>query len=72
MLETVMRRRQSDKLEEAREHAGECPQRMVSVRRLLQDTLRPAKGCIEGMIRMLGSQWQSRPIGMALKGLRGY
>ncbi|AGA57472.1 Uncharacterized protein family (UPF0236) [Thermobacillus composti KWC4] len=72
MLETVMRRRQIGRLEEAEEHAVESPQRVVSVRRLLHDAIRPAKGYVDGMIRLLRSQWQSRPTGMALKGLRGY
>jgi len=72
MLEAVMRRGQTGWLEEVEEHVGESPQRVVSVRRLLHDAIRPAKGCVEGMIRLLRSQWQSRPTGMALKGLRGY
>jgi len=67
-----MRRGQTGWLEEVEEHVGESPQRVVSVRRLLHDAIRPAKGCVEGMIRLLRSQWQSRPTGMALKGLRGY
>jgi len=72
MLEAVMRRGQTGWLEEVEEHVGESPQRVVSVRRLLHDAIRPAKGCVGGMIRLLRSQWQSRPTGMALKGLRGY
>lgn len=72
MLETIMRRKQTGWKEEDGEHIGEPPQRVVSVRKLLNDTIRPAKGYVDGMIRLLRSQWQSRPTGMALKGLRGY
>ena len=72
MLETIMRRKQTGWKEEDGEHIGEPPQRVVSVRKLLNDTIRPAKGYVDGMIRLLRSQWQSRPTGMALKGLRGF
>jgi hypothetical protein len=72
MLETVMRRRQTGWLEEVKEHESAASQRGTSVRKLLKDAIRPAKGCIDGMIRLLRGRWQSSPTGMALKGLRGY
>ena len=72
MLTTVMRSKQAGWLEEADEHKVETPERVFSVRKILKDAIRPAKGCVDGMIRLLRSQWQSRPTGLALKGLKGY
>jgi len=72
MLKTIMRRRQAGWIEEVREREAATPQRDLSIRKLLRDVVRPARGCIDGMIRLLRSPWQSSPTGMALKGLRGY
>jgi hypothetical protein len=72
MLRTIMRGREAGWIEEIKERKAATPQRDVSIRELLRNAVRPAKGCIDGMIRLLRSSWQSSPTGMALKGLRGY
>jgi len=55
-------------------YGGKTPtlQRSVSIRKLLRDVIRPTKGYVNGMIRLLRGPWQSSTTGMALKGLRGY
>ena len=44
-------------------------QSMPRVRDLLKDVKRQAKGCIDGMIRLLQGPYHNRPTGLALKAL---
>ena len=71
MLKTIMKRRQVGWIEEVREREATTPQRDVSIWKLLGDAVRPARGCIDGMIRMLRIPWQNSSTDMALKGLIG-
>jgi hypothetical protein len=72
MLRTIMRRQEAGLVRMAYEGDSPTPQRPVSIRKLLRDAIRPTKGYISGMIRLLRGPWQSSTTGMALKGLRGY
>lgn len=42
----------------------------ANMKQLLQEVKRTSKGCLEGVLRLLKGPMQSRPTGMALKGLR--
>ncbi len=72
MLRTIMRGREAGVVLVTYGGKTPTPQRSVSIRKLLRDVIRPTKGYVNGMIRLLRGPWQSSTTGMALKGLRGY
>jgi hypothetical protein len=56
------------------EHGGKQPasRQGVNMRKLLKQVMREARGCVDGMMRILQGPKQSSTTGMALKALRGY
>jgi hypothetical protein len=72
MLRTMMRHKENVAMTAVAEETvnGQSAQPKVRVRKLLKTVTRQAKGCVDGMIRLLQGPKQSSMTGMALKALR--
>ena len=74
MLRTIMREQEAEwlALEQSQEEVNQkAVHRPVRVRQLLTNVSQSAKGCIDGVMRILQGPYQSSPAGKAIKGLRG-
>ena len=58
MLRTIMRRREAGWSWVVKETSADATA-FVSIRKLLRDAIRPTKGYVNGMIRLLRGPWQS-------------
>jgi len=75
VLRTIMRMKETGVVEwTEEEHGGKQPasRQGVNMRKLLKQVTREARGCVDGMMRILQGPKQSSTTGMALKALRGY
>jgi len=70
MLRAIIARQEERRLGgERRTTRVEQPQQPMRDKDLLKDVKRQAKGCIDGMIRLLQGPYHNRPTGLALKAL---
>jgi hypothetical protein len=71
MLQTMMRNKENVAKTAVAEETAKGQPIQPSMRKLLRTVTQQAKGCVNGMIRLLQGPKQSSTTGMALKALRG-